>query len=431
MKAIILAGGKGTRLGLNDLPKPMVPVLGKPLLELQTELLKSYNITDIIILSGYMADKIEAYFGNGEQWSVNITHVKEQEALGTAGALKQLEGILNERFLLLYGDVMMDFDINSFIAFDKEDSETIASIIIHPNDHPYDSDLVVVDKNNYVKTFLSKPHAPNLVYSNNVNAAVYLFSPDIFSYIEPNISSDFGKDIFPKIVTEGKKMIRAYSTPEYIKDLGTPDRLEKVERDLSTGLIGRKNKKNKQKAIFIDRDGVINEEVGNLSEIEKFKILPDVAEAIKLINKSDYLAIVITNQPVIAKGWISEENLWQMHKKLETILGEDRAFIDKIYYCPHHPDKGFDGEIEDLKIDCECRKPKIGMINKAALDFNIDLEKSYIVGDTTTDIQTGINANIKTILVNTGYAGSDKKYSVKPDWEANNLLDAVQIILAK
>ncbi len=431
MKAIILAGGKGTRLGLKDLPKPMVPVLGKPLLEIQIELLKSYHITDIIILSGYMADRIENYLGTGEQWGVSITHVKEHEALGTAGALKQLEGTLDERFLVFYGDVMMDFDIRSFITFDQEDSQTIASIIVHPNDHPYDSDLVDVDKNNYVKTFLSKPHAVDLVYNNNVNAAVYLFSPEIFSYIEPNISCDFGKDIFPKIVSEGKKKIRAYSTPEYIKDLGTPDRLEKVERDLSSGLISSKNKKNKQKAIFIDRDGVINEEVGNLSDIEKFKILPDVAEAIKLINKSEYLAIVVTNQPVIAKGWISEESLGQIHKKLETILGEERAFIDKIYYCPHHPDKGFEGEIEDLKIDCECRKPKIGMIYRAVSDFNIDLEKSYIIGDTTTDIQTGKNANIKTLLVKTGYAGSDKKYSVKPDWEANNLLDAVQEILRK
>lgn len=429
MKAVILAGGKGTRLGLKDLPKPMVPVAGKPLLEHQLELLKKYNITEVIFLSGFMAEKIEEYFGNGDKWGVKITHIKEKKALGTAGALKQLESILDERFLVLYGDVMMDFDIQSFINFDKEDCNSIGSIIIHPNDHPYDSDLVDIDEDNFVKTFLSKPHPEGLVYSNCVNAAVYILSTKIFEYIPNDIACDFGKDIFPAVVKEGRDRIKAYNTPEYIKDLGTPDRLHKVESAFLNGSIARRNKKFKRSAIFIDRDGVIIEDADNLRKVEQLKLIPDVEKAIQIINKSEYLAIVITNQPVIAKGWLSFDGLLEIHKTLETLLGKERVYLDKIYYCPHHPDGGFEGEVKSLKIQCDCRKPNTGMIEKAIKEFNIDLSTSFFIGDTTTDIQTGINVGVKTILVKTGYAGNDEKYNVRPDFEAKNLHEAVNLIM--
>ncbi|PTS93926.1 D,D-heptose 1,7-bisphosphate phosphatase [Pedobacter sp. HMWF019] len=428
MKAVILAGGKGTRLGLTDIPKPMVSVSNKPLLLHQIELLKRYGITDITLLLGHLGAKIEEYFGDGTKYGVKISYLTEDKPLGTAGAIKELDGIIEERFLVLYGDVMMDFDINSFIEFDKR-SSAIASIIVHPNDHPYDSDLVEVDPDNNVTRFLSKPHEEGMMYNNNVNAAVYIFGSDIFQYIERYKSSDFGKDIFPLIMKEGLHKIKAYSTPEYIKDLGTPDRLENVEAAYLSGKIAAYNKANKRTAIFIDRDGVINKEVDNLKNIADFVLLPNVAEAIKKVNDSDFLAIVITNQPVIAKGFILEKDLLDIHKKLETEIGRQNAFIDKLYYCPHHPDKGYVGEVKELKIECSCRKPNTGMLDLAVKEFNIDLSRSYFIGDSTTDIQTGINAGVKTVLVKTGYAGKDNKYNVKPDYSANNLDDAVDLIL--
>ncbi len=188
------------------------------------------------------------YFGDGSKWDVNITHIIEPFPLGTAGAVKQLENELNDRFIVFYGDTIMDIDLSSFIEFDKSKRESIGSIMVHPNDHPYDSDLVEIDKNNLVTNFHSKPHQEGKYYNNLVNAALYILSPKIFKYIEKDKMSDFGKDIFPKII--GKEELYAYKTAEYLKDMGTPDRLKKVEKDLISGKVKRLNKENKQKAIF-------------------------------------------------------------------------------------------------------------------------------------------------------------------------------------
>ena len=151
--------------------------------------------------------------------------------------------------------------------------------------------------------------------------------------------------------------------------------------------------KNKQKAIFLDRDGTINKYVGFLTKSEDFELIPGVAEAIKMINKSGYLAIVVTNQPVIARGECTWEELRTIHDKMETELGKAAAFVDAIYVCPHHPDKGFEGERPEYKCDCDCRKPKAGMLLQASVDFNIDLSQSHMIGDSENDIAAGEIAN--------------------------------------
>jgi len=429
MKLIIIAGGKGTRLGLEDIPKPMVKICGKPILELQIELAKRYGIQDIYILSGHLSNIIIDYFGNGKKWGVNISHIVENKPLGTAGSVKQLEGMLKDRFMVFYGDTIMDIDLKSFIEYDKEHNNSIANLIVHPNDHPYDSDLVEIDKENKIIQFHSKPHDNDKNYFNLVNAALYIFSPKIFDYIQKNICCDFGKDIFPKILNDNQLMI-AYKNAEYLKDMGTLDRLDKVTKDVLNGKVGRLNKSSKRKAIFIDRDGVINKEVNNLSNIDDFEIIDGVASAIQKINNSEYLAIVITNQPVIAKGFISEKELNNIHKKLDMILGYKKAYLNDLYYCPHHPHSGFDGEIKALKKVCNCRKPEIGMIERAKELYNIDLDNSYIIGDRYIDIQTGKNANLKTILVQTGYAGNDKhNFNIEADIILKDLSQAIDYIM--
>ncbi|PWJ60386.1 D,D-heptose 1,7-bisphosphate phosphatase [Dyadobacter jejuensis] len=428
MKAVIIAGGKGTRLGLSDIPKPMVPVCGKPLLEHQLLLLKTHGITEVIFLTGYLSEKIEDYFQDGAAWGMQLSYIKEEKALGTGGAVLQLLGKIDERFLVLYGDVVMDFDITSFIGFDAQE-DSVASLIVHPNDHPYDSDLVERDQDRITR-FISKPHPDGLLYENLVNAAVYIFSPRIFDYIPQGVASDFGKDVFPKVISDGG-LLRAYLNAEYIKDLGTPDRLSKVEKDLSSGKIARWNLKNKRPAIFLDRDGVINEEVDNLSDITKFKLLPGVSSAIKKINQSDFLAIVITNQPAVAKGFLTVSELEDIHKLLQTELGKERAFVNHIYYCPHHPDSGFEGEVKALKTNCNCRKPQTGMIDQAVAQYNIDLKSSYFIGDTTTDMRTAENAGIPGILVETGYAGEDGKYDARAHLKVENLEAAIECILTQ
>lgn len=424
MKLVILAGGKGTRLGLSDVPKPMVRIGNKPIIEHQIELAKSYGIRDIFIMSGHLAHVIYEYFKDGKDFGVNITHITEPYPLGTAGCIKLLEYIVKERFLVFYGDIMINFDIDSFIKFDKKKSG-IASIIVHPNNHPYDSDLIEVDDDSKVIKIHTKPHKDGF-YSNLVNAAVYILSPEIFNYITFGKHLDFGRELFPKLINMGKE-IYAYRSCEYFKDIGTKDRLDKVINDYENKKFHIFNKKNKFQAIFLDRDGVINEEVNLLHKLEDLRLIKDVNKAIKKINDSKYLSVVITNQPVVARNLCTIDELNEINKKLETLLGNEGAYLDAIYFCPHHPDKGYEGENKDFKIECECRKPKIGLIQKAVKDLNISLKGSYFIGDTERDILCGKNAGLITVGVRTGYGC--KNITIQPDYFFENLFEAVNFII--
>jgi len=148
------------------------------------------------------------------------------------------------------------------------------------------------------------------------------------------------------------------------------------------------------------------------------------------LNQAGLRAVLVTNQPVVAKGFVTEAQLQQIHNKLETLLGREHAFLDRIYFCPHHPEKGFPGERVDLKIECDCRKPKIGMIQRAQRDLNIDLKNSWLIGDTTTDVQTARNAGLKSILVRTGHGGADAKHAARADYTFDTLLEAVRFAVA-
>lgn len=426
MKLVILAGGKGTRLGLSDIPKPMVMIGEKPLLQHQIELAKSYGINDIIILSGHLAEVIFNYFKDGTDFGVKITHIIEPYPLGTAGSIKLVEHLIcDKRFLVFYGDIMMNFDIKTLLEFDKK-HKSIATLVIHPNDHPHDSDLLEVDSAGYIKAFYSKPHKKNEYYHNLVNAAVYILSKKVFSYIGFGQQLDFGKELFPKLLNENEMLV-GYKTTEYIKDVGTIERLIKVESDYLSGKVEKLNKRNKRKAVFLDRDGVINEEVNLLHKIDDFKLLPKVGKAIKKINSSEYLAVVVTNQPVIARNLCTIEELDKIHKKMETSLGIEGAYLDGIYFCPHHPDRGYPEENPNYKIKCKCRKPEVGLIRMAIKDLNIDIKGSYIIGDTERDVMCGKKAGLITIGVRTGYGSKNLK--TEPDYYFDTLLDAVNFIV--
>lgn len=416
MKTVIMAGGRGTRIAsvANDVPKPMLSICGKPILEHQIDNLKACGLTDIILVIGYLGEKIKDYFGDGSRFGVCIEYFIEDHPLGTAGALFKMPQ-LTEDFLLLCGDVIIDVDFNRFIAFHKE-KKAWASLVAHPNGHPYDSSLLVtkieapkmaggmpVDTHQVI-CWMAKEDE-RLYYKNRVNAGIELISPELLKETMKNFvprhpetpdKIDLDRDVLKINIGSGR--IYAYDTPEYVKDMGTPDRFFEVENDIKTGKVHAHNLKNRQKAIFLDRDGTINKMVGFITKPEQFELLPGVAKAIKAINKSGYLAIVITNQPVIARGDCTFEQLQTIHNKMETELGKEGAFVDAIYVCPHHTDKGFSGERPEYKCDCDCRKPKPGLLLQAAKDFNIDLSQSYMIGDSDGDVRAGENAGVKEAI---------------------------------
>nr|WP_315036430.1 HAD-IIIA family hydrolase [uncultured Lachnoanaerobaculum sp.] len=429
--AVIMAGGKGSRLRSitnDEIPKPMVPVDGKPLLEYQVEKLKAYGIKKIVMIVGHLGEKIVDHFKDGKDFGVEIDYIFENEPLGTAGAFYYLKDKTDAKdFMLIFGDVFFDMDFDRMEDFHFKNS-ALTTLLAHPNGHPYDSDLIQTDDTGRVIGFDSKHNVRDYWYDNMVNAGIYIINKRLLDLVKEPVKTDFEKDILANQVKLGAN-IYAYHTPEYVKDVGTVDRINATVEELKSGLIQSKNLKNKQRAIFIDRDGTMNVSKGFISKADDLELIPGTIDAIKAINKSGALAIVITNQPVIARGECSFEELHNIHNKLKTLLGEKGAFVDDIFYCPHHPDKGFEGEVPELKFDCECRKPKTGMIDEAVKKYNIDLSKSYMVGDSTMDLETARNAGIKSVLVDTGFAGNDGKYDRSFDIEAKNLFDAVEKII--
>lgn len=413
MKAVIMAGGKGTRITsiASDIPKPMIKIDNMPVLEHEIECLRKQGFTDIIITVSHLGEIIMDYFGDGSKISpvtgksfgVNIEYFFEKIPLGTAGALFQLKDKLTEDFLLLNADAIFDIDFNRFVNYHKSHGGLV-TLFTHPNSHPYDSSLIIADKHGVVKKWLTKEERPEY-YKNRVNAGLHVISPKVLNIKIDTPKIDLDRQILRPLAETGQ--IYTYDSPEYVKDMGTPDRYYVVEKNFKEGIVESKNLHNKQKAIFIDRDGTINKYVGFLSNIDDFELLPGVSEAIKMINESGYLAIVITNQPVVARGEVTFEKLEEIHNKMETLLGNDGAYLDSIYYCPHHPDKGFDGEIKELKFDCDCRKPKPGLIRKAVQDFNINLDESWMIGDTEVDQKLAENANLRYKLVDENYLLAD------------------------
>ncbi len=433
MKAVIQAGGKGTRISEitgDVIPKPMLEISGYPILYHQMMNLKKNGITDITVIIGHLGNVIKDYFGDGKQFGLNISYVEEdpQKPLGTAGSLYFLKDKLKENFVFLLADVFIDIDFEKMEQYHIANNADV-TLLTHPNGHPFDSDLVV-EEGGVVKAFDYKSNDRTTYnYKNLVNAGVMIFSPSVFKYLTELRKYNYEKDIIVPLINDGK--VVSYKSSEYAKDMGTPERYRRVQEDYNSGICDAKNLANKQKAIFLDRDGTINEYVGFLGKEEDFRLIPGVSEAIKKINNSGYLAIVVTNQPVIARGEVTEEELEEIHKKMETLLGLDGAYIDDIYYCPHHPDKGFEGEIPELKIECDCRKPKTGMLEKAAREHNIDLSSSIMIGDSTLDIKMAENAGMQSILLKTGQKGEDGKYDVSPTLIAEDLNDAINKIICK
>ncbi len=405
-----MAGGRGTRIAelFPDVPKPLIPVDGMPILEREIRSLASQGLNNLILTVSYLADKIMAYFGDGSRLGVKIDYFVEETPLGNAGALFRLKDkIGDEPFFLLNADAAFDVDFNRMLSFHKKYGGYV-TLFTHPNSHPYDSGLIIADKEGKVEKWLSKEDERPQWYNNRVNAGLHIIDPKVLELSLENLEIDTVTE-FPKGKVDldrqilkplcGTGKMFCYDSPEYVKDMGTPERFHQVETDYQNGVVQAKNLHCKQKAIFLDRDGTINKYVGFLRNSDDFELIEGVSEAIKIINESGYLAIVVTNQPVIARGEVTWDELHEIHKKMETLLGKDGAYIDGMYICPHHPDRGFEGERPEYKFDCNCRKPKPGLLLQAAKDFNIDLNESYMLGDSERDVEAGKHAGCKDSFI--------------------------------
>ncbi len=419
MKAVIMAGGFGKRIARlhSDRPKPMIEICGRPVLEYQIENLRKFGIAEIIIVVHYMKEKIMRYFGDGSHLGVEISYYEEDTPLGTAGALYKIKDSLSEDFLLINGDLIFSVNFKKMIDFHRE-KNALATLFVHPNSHPYDSEIVECNNDNVITDWFKNDGVGN--FKNCVNAGIHIISKEALGGTHPYGMLNLRADVLLTLIPTGR--VFAYRSAEYVKDMGTSDRLRHVTNDMENGVVFARRADKKQKAIFLDRDGTINKYKGYVTSPKQIELIHGSAEAIKKINRSGYLAIIVTNQPQIAMGRVTYAVLDEIHAKLDTLLGEDGAYIDALYFCPHHPDSGFAGEVPELKIKCDCRKPSGGMIRQAAKDFNIDLSRSFMVGDTERDVLAAIDAGCTPIFV----TSSDSTLNVRHVKKYKNLAEFVK-----
>lgn len=431
-KIVIMAGGMGTRIkSINsEIPKPMIPMMDKPILEYQLDVIREQGFKEVCIVVGHKSNYIIDYFGNGsniskttgKSFGLDIEYFVEDLPLGTGGALFKLQDRLADDFILINGDIIFDVNLDRMMK-QHHYNGVLSTILTHPNDHPFDSGIIETYPNSHIVSHWYHKEESRGWYRNRVNAGIHILNANIFkTYDVPKILNkdkiDLDRDILQRLIAD--KQLAAYDSTEYVKDMGTPERYHEIQVDLVDGKVKRRNLENLQKAVFLDRDGTINKYVGFLTNVEQVELLEGVSEAIKLLNKSDYLVVIITNQPVIARGDVTTLELQEIHNKIETLLGNDGGYVDAIYYCPHHPDSGFEGEVRELKIKCDCRKPNIGLFEQAARDLNIDCSQSWMIGDSESDIIAGNRAGCSSILIS-----NESKDGV------SSLLEAIDSIVLK
>lgn len=429
-QAVLLAGGASTRLRdrLGGRPKPLVDIDGEPLLKRQLALLREYDISHVVLLVNYGADQIRTYCAANGNFGLTIELVDDGMPRGTAGAVLAALDRLADQFLVIYGDTLLNVHLGRLWNFHR-DSRADATLFVHPNDHPQDSDLVETDGEDWITAFHPYPHLPGSFLPNLVNAGLYVISRAALEpWREFAVPSDLARNLFPAMIARSARL-KAYRSFEYIKDIGTPHRLDKAVAQLRAGVVARASLAHPQRAVFVDRDDTLNRNHGYVRSPEQMEPFDGVPEAVRCLNDAEYRVVVVTNQSVIARGECTIEGLGRIHSKMETQLAASGAFVDRIYFCPHHPDKGFPGEVESLKVQCECRKPGVGMIRQATAALNIDLQRSWMVGDASRDMLAAARAGLRSILVRTGEGSRDEKFEAEPDFVVDDFQAAVTFIL--
>lgn len=427
-QAVILAGGLGTRLRtvLGDTPKALAEVGGIPVLNHQIELCRRHGFDDVILLLGHAADTVVAHVGDGSRFGVTCRCYVEEKPLGTAGAVLAARDLLRDRFLVMYCDTMLDVDLDRLWTF-AEARRAAVALLVHPNDHPFDSDLVVTDSEDRIVGF-SRWNEESGPLRNLASAALYVMEKSVLESVPAREGIfDFGRHVFPYLVEQGETLV-AYRSVEYIKDLGTPERLAKVNQDFASGKVDPQRSGRLRPAVFLDRDGVINIERGGVLSPSEMELMPGAAAGIQRLNTAGLATIVVTNQPYVSHGKLDEATLDTIHAAMERDLALCHAFVDAVYYCPHHPHRGYEGERPELKIDCDCRKPKPGMLLRAAEDLHLDLASSWMIGDRTGDIEAARRAGVRPVLVHSGHGGHDGVYTTPPDFTFADLDEASTFI---
>ncbi len=375
--AIIVAGGKGSRMGEQGQMRPKVlhEVGGRSLLDHHLHALMEAGVepAHTVIATGHLHDLVTAA-------APHVRTAVDPFPLGSGGCLGPISPPANTVIVIL-GDVYSTVDYAALVHHHLGE-DAVATVVVHPNDHPGDSDLVSLNAGGQINALHRKPHANDEVIDNQAIAGVYVLDQSVWDHIHPEQFADLAHDILPRLLDAGLKIV-AHSTVAYMKDAGTPERLAHVQADFANGRVALHS--GRRPTAFLDRDGTLNQHKGHISQPEQISLCPGAADAVLALNHAGVLVVVVTNQPVLARGECSVETLHAIHARLCWLLGQHGAFIDRVYWCPHHPDAGYAGEVAELKVVCGCRKPAPGMIQRAVEELPVDRTRSALFGDTQRD----------------------------------------------
>ena len=423
-QVILIAGGEATRMGskIGSLHKSLVPLEGISLLEQNLKRFRAQNFDHFHLLLGAKAEQIiEVIPRISQELNAKITYTLEESPLGTGGALLNALEYLNDFFLVAHGDIYIDFETEELVKTVLTDQVDFAQVF-HASSHMEDSDLIVLDENNFILRYFLKPHPDEVLTRNTSNAGLYAFSKQVLGKVNWfGAKMDLDRQLLPLLLQLGARG-KGVQNKGFLRDIGTPSRLEQILKDLRSPF-----KTNKiRPALFIDRDGTLNIEKGYINSPELIELYPDAVELIGYCNAIGMRVIVITNQPVISRGEASRFDLNQIHARIDQILGKKGIFIDDFFYCPHHPDKGYDGEVEELKVNCNCRKPKNGLIENALDKFPTNVDLSFMIGDRVSDIEAGKSSNLTTIFISR--ETSITPDNIRSDFVISDLRDAIAIL---
>jgi D,D-heptose 1,7-bisphosphate phosphatase len=377
-QVIILVGGKGSRLGVRtaDTPKPMMGVSGRPFLRLLIDEVARHGFRDIVLLCGYLADRISSVFDNMIVLNARVRCVKELQPMGTGGALKQAEYLLDDQFLLLNGDSFFDFNLLDLQTFAENDA-WLCKVALRPLTDTGRYGSVTLDGKRVISFAEKVTDGPGLI-----NGGVYMLRREVLDYIH-SIPCSLESEILPKLAAEGKLFGFAYS--RFFIDIGIPEDLHRAQLELPIC----------RPTIFFDGDGVLNHDAGYTHRVENFRWISGATEAIKLCNDRGWLVIVATNQAGVARGYHDVDALQRLHAWMQEDLRKVGAHIDAFYYCPHH----LGGELPALAIECDCRKPKTEMLLQALEDWPmVDKGRSSLIGDKLSDIEAANRAGLRGVL---------------------------------
>jgi mannose-1-phosphate guanylyltransferase/phosphomannomutase len=432
--AVVVAGGFGTRArGMTGghRPKALVEVAGVPIIVRQLRVLRREGIERVIVLAGHLGEPLrEVLPAEAARLGLSLSVTIEREPQGTAGSLRTLgETVEDDELLVVYGDIVFDLCLPRLLAFQRR-HRGIATIVAHPNDHPETSDLLVAEPDGRITAVLTRGTRPPGDYRNLVPAGLYVCRPEIRGHLCSEARLDFVADLFPALLRAGETL-HAYNTPEYLRDMGTPERLALAESDLASGLVAARHASRERPALFFDCDGVLNHEPGGDGVVnpEDVVLLPGAAAAVRRARDAGFLTVAVTNKPQVAKGLISPQGLQRVLGRLETLLAREGAVLDRIYVCPHHPEGGFAGEVAELKIACGCRKPAPGMLRQAMADLPLTIRRSALIGDSWRDVAAGRAAGVFTCGVRTGEGCRAMPPGLRADAMFADVAEAVEFAL--